>query len=190
MSTWRSLGACLAMVLLLSACEGETPPITTQERQEADSIFTQMRRDEALGEGGWFAFTYGTEEFRTEWGYADFHIRASQEESRITLLSNPIGNTAFPLLRIVLFGPHRNLADYAGATVESRRAILKLEAQRGSGIPGAVSVTINAVEGEWIEGTFAGEISGDGEAARPIEGSFRARVNIPEELLAEPEPGS
>ena len=179
MSTRKLLGACLAMILLLSACEGEPPPTTTQERQEARSTQGQMRRDEALGEGGWFAFTYGTEEFRTEWGYAEFRTNANREESRILLLSNPAGDTAFPLLRVVLFGPHRNLADYVGSTVESRRAILKLEAERGSGISGAVSVAITAVEGEWIEGTFSGGIGGDGEAARPIEGSFRARITIP-----------
>jgi len=180
--TTASLGILAVLVLTLAGCGGGEEPqvVTGSESPGLGSVFKEMRRDVSLGEGGWFKFTIGSVEYPTEWGYADFHASSLESGSRLVLLNNPIGRGQFPLLRLVIFAGVSDPTELEGQTVEKQMLVLKMEKKKGKGLDGSASVTFTAVDEKWVEGSFSGSIEQQGQTLE-IEGSFKARLNIPEE---------
>ena len=63
------IGLAAAVVLFLVSCGGEEPEVVIGEEPTGlGSVFKDMRRKVALGEGGWFKFTIDSVEYPTEWG--------------------------------------------------------------------------------------------------------------------------
>ncbi len=173
----------LVLALPLAGCGGQEPEIiTTSDTPGLGSVYKKMRRDAELGVGGWFKFTIDSVEYPTEWGYADFHPSANEAGSRLVLLNNAVGGGGFPLLRIVAFADISAPAQLQGQTLRQQSLILKMEKKKKSkGWTGSVDVTFDSIEGDWIEGSFTGSVSPAGEE-KEILGSFKVRLNIPDEL--------
>ena len=176
------IGLAAAVAVIIASCGGEEPEVVTgEEASGLGTVFKDMRRNTELGEGGWFKFTFESVEYPTEWGYADFHPTSAQVKSRLVLLNNPIGGDQFPLLRLVVFSQVANAADLLGQTLEDQMISLKMEKKKGKGLEGTASVTFTAVDESWLEGNFSGSVVGDGET-KEVTGSFKVRLNTPEEL--------
>jgi hypothetical protein len=175
------LATAVLFVLLASGCGGQPVEVidSSAEPAGAGSAFKEMRRDETLGEGGWFKFTFGAVEYPTEWGYADLHPSIGDNGVRLTLLNNPIGGGSFPLLRIVIFAEATDVTALQGTTLADQTIVLKMEKKKGRGYDGKVSITFTTVGEGWIEGSFNGTVEAEGQA-QPIQGSFKAHLNLPE----------
>ena len=173
----------LSIILLASACGGQQYEIVedTADAQGMGSVFKDMRRDESLGEGGWFRFTIDSVEHPTEWGYADIHPSQGDDAVRLVILNNPVGGGKFPLLRIVVFADISEAAELEGLSIADQDIVLKMEKKKGRGDEGKVTLTFNKVSTGWLEGTFSGEVSVEG-TPHQIEGSFKVRLNTPDEL--------
>jgi hypothetical protein len=176
------IGLTLFLVSVLAGCGGQ-PVEVVQDNSEPSgmgSVFKDMRRDETLGEGGWFKFTLGTIEYPTEWGYADVHENVGANGFRIILLNNPVGSGSFPALRIVIFTDTAEIASLQGTTLADQNIMLKMEKKKGRGLEGKVAITFSQVGEGWIEGSFTGNIDVEGQS-QPIQGSFKAHLNLPDE---------
>ncbi|HUX08688.1 MAG TPA: hypothetical protein VMX35_15415 [Acidobacteriota bacterium] len=183
-TTFISLAAALlplSIILFASACGGQQYEIVedSTDAQGMGSVFKDMRRDESLGEGGWFRFTLDSVEHLTEWGYADIHPSLGDDTTRMVILNNPVGGGKFPLLRIVIFADVSDAAELEGLSIAGQSIVLKMDKKKGRGDEGKITITFGKVSTGWLEGTLAGEVTIEG-SPHQIEGSFKVRLNTPE----------
>lgn len=169
------------MMLCAVGCGEEQPTVVQTEEPAAakvktGDILSEWRKEAARGEGGAFVFTYGEQNFSTEWGYVDFRTFNNKDASRLTLLSNPLKEGQFPVLRIAISSELQAIEEFIGNTVQSERITLKLEKKKKAGIKGTGSVTINAITDGFMEGSFTAEL----ENGQKVEGTFKARLNLPD----------
>jgi hypothetical protein len=180
---------CGFAFLLAAGCgggeQGATVTEITQPQAAADEddvktgdILSDWRREEVRGEGGEFAFTYGDESFTSQWGYADFRYFTVARQSKLTLLSNPVGAENFPRLRIVASSDIRNAEELIGKTITADKFNLKLEKKKGAGIKGAGTVVIDAISEGFVQGSFNATME-DGSS---MSGTFRAMLNLAEDI--------
>lgn len=181
---WYRAGLALVFVALAVACGGapqQPAEVSADQAGEEDGtktkdVLSESRRDETLGEGGQFVFTTGEQSFTVDWGYADFRYFQASKNSRLTLLSNPVGGDKLPLLRIYVPSEVTAVEEFIGKTVEAEKINLKLEKKKQSGVKGTAQVTIKAISDGFIEGSFTGQL----ENGESIEGTFKARLFLPE----------
>lgn len=169
------------LILFAFGCGENAEPVEVVDVPEAATVKTkdimsEMRKNEDLGAGGEFLFTYNGEEFAVNWGYADFRVFEATNNSRLTLLSNAVGGESFPILRLLVPGTVAKAEELIGQTAKAEKLTLKFEKKKKSGLKGSGQVTITAITEGFIEGTFSGEM----ENGSKIEGKFRAKLNLPE----------
>jgi hypothetical protein len=182
--TWIKLLSPVIVVLFIAACGGgEKPTVVKTEPKEkgkSEKINTlkDWRKDEQRGEGGAFEFTLGEEQYKTEWGYADFRILPVKEESRLIILSNPVGSKDFPKLRLDVSSKLKDLKEFPGGNPHQAGVSVRvsLDVKKGEGYEGAAGLNIDQVDEEFVAGTFTGEVDVEGQKV-PIAGSFKARLN-------------
>lgn len=184
--------SCLVIALVAAACT----PQQAADEQQADATKKvkktpkppderkDWRSEAERGQGGAFRFAIGDKEYTTDWGYADFEWNAKKKESTIFMMSNPAGDKElFPKMRLSLQESLEKIEDFVGKTFESKslRILITAKAEsedreerRQGALKGAVRVTVQSADSEWIAGSFEGQTD-DGEA---ITGTFRAKMNI------------
>jgi hypothetical protein len=182
--TWIKFLSPVIAVTFFAACGGgETPTVVKTEQKEkgkSEKINTlkDWRKDEQRGEGGSFEFTLGEEQYKTEWGYADFRILPAKDESRLIILSNPVGSKDFPKLRLDVSSTLKDIKDFTGGNPHQAGVSLRvsLDVKKGEGYEGTAVLNVDQVDDEFVAGTFSGDVNAEGQKI-PIKGSFKARLN-------------
>ena len=178
----KSIIYIITLFLLFAfGCGESAEPVEVVDVPEASTVKTkdimsEMRKNSDLGEGGEFVFNFNGEEFAVDWGYADFRVFDATNNSRLTLLSNPVGGDQFPILRMLIPSTYATVEEFIGQTVNVEKITLKFEKKKKSGLKGAGELKITAITEGYIEGTFTGQVGKD----QNIEGKFKAKINLPE----------